>query len=699
MLAHSGTEASTSSTYHGGGVPQGLFACVVDGPSRFHLDALRWYAALTSIAGVNATDLVVYAVGTTSSDVLDFLKDQGVTVGSVDRFDDRSPHCNKISGALRLAEDPIEGMAVLCDTDIVVLEDPRRIDLAPDTVAGKVVDAPVPPLEVAHNVFAAAGLADPPTVPLPWGPDQHTVAGNNNGGLYLVPGRLLPGVANAWAYWARWLLDRSELLEEWTVYVDQVAMALALTAEGVTPVALDVRWNTPVHDPTRIPPDPSEPAVIHYHQQVDPLGLIRTTGVTPIDRRIAVVNDAIREVWLRATPSTSYRDWLSQSVPQPDDELCGILAKLVDAVEPAAILEVGADSDVSQPGAEADLVLCLEELAHPRHPQESRHLMGLLWRSTRRALVVRGYEMPSAIFPGTEAHEPVSVTLRQVAGDAEIYPVHTDGPLATFFALRPPEDKHPRDFSPATLDPLVGRHPDPLSLVILRLHALRTTRFYPDHAPRLWEYPVVAQLVAEHLSPGSRLVDVGAGVTPLAPFLTSRGYVVDTVDPSPSIRTWPPQPEWNEWDFLDYGKAGLANRSWNCGLHELPLEPLYDGAYSISVIEHVPAAVRRDLLADISARTRLGGLVVLTIDLVRDTDDLWNLNLGVVVEDLADHGTLQDVVGECAAAGLELFRKEVVRNWGDSRVDIGLLGLRQTRVPSAAGWRRTSRRLISLVRR
>ncbi len=76
----------------------------------------------------------------------------------------------------------------------------------------------------------------------------------------------------------------------------------------------------------------------------------------------------------------------------------------------------------------------------------------------------------------------------------------------------------------------------------------------------------------EHLPSGSKLVDVGSGVTPLAPFLTSHGYLVDTVDPSENRRTWPPQPDWNEWDFLDYGAAGLANRSWNCILGELPFD-------------------------------------------------------------------------------------------------------------------------------
>jgi hypothetical protein len=175
--------------------------------------------------------------------------------------------------------------------------------------------------------------------------------------------------------------------------------------------------------------------------------------------------------------------------------------------------------------------------------------------------------------------------------------------------------------------------------------------------------------------------------------------MVETVDPSPSIRTWPPKPEWNEWDFLDYRAAGLAHRSWNCTLGELPTRSPFDGAYSISVIEHVPATVRRALLADIAARTRAGGLVVLTIDLVRGGDQLWNLNLGVEVEPLAVHGTLQDVIEESAAVGLELFHDEVVREWGDTRVDIGLLALRRSQTLSMPPWHGARRRLVSLVRR
>src|SRR5664280_2295171 len=75
------------------------------------------------------------------SDALDVLAGAGALVRPVDAFDARSPHCNKIAGALRLAEDGVEGLAVLCDTDIAVVEDPRGLVLPGGGVAAKLVDA------------------------------------------------------------------------------------------------------------------------------------------------------------------------------------------------------------------------------------------------------------------------------------------------------------------------------------------------------------------------------------------------------------------------------------------------------------------------------------------------------------------------------------------------------------------------------
>src|SRR5580693_10208728 len=51
----------------------GKFSCVIDSHPRFHLDALRWFSSLTRLAGVDAADLVVHAVGPARTDVLTYL--------------------------------------------------------------------------------------------------------------------------------------------------------------------------------------------------------------------------------------------------------------------------------------------------------------------------------------------------------------------------------------------------------------------------------------------------------------------------------------------------------------------------------------------------------------------------------------------------------------------------------------------------
>jgi 2-polyprenyl-3-methyl-5-hydroxy-6-metoxy-1,4-benzoquinol methylase len=721
-------------------VPAGRFSCVVDEDPRFHLEALRWFGCLTEAAGVDPHDLVVHVVGGASSDALEFVQAKGTALHPIDRFDQRSPHCNKISGALRLSEDHPEGLVALCDTDIAVLEDPRRLAVPPGSIAGKTVDAPLPPLDVIVRIFDAAGVAVPSTVALPWGPDQWTVSGNNNGGLYLVPGPLLPRVAEAWATWASWLLDRAELLEEWSIYVDQVAMALGLASEAIGSHPLEVRWNTPTHDLTRIPTDPPVPAVLHYHQEVDRMGRLRPVGRRAIDERVAVANEAIDRVWSAAAPYETYQRWLAArdpaTTPQPArEQQRAMIGRIIAMLEPDSVLEVGCgEGDVTQnlplgrytgvdisseavrrarlthPDGEfvvgsldrpieADLVVGLDVLTELTAASDYRRTAELLWESTRQALVVSGYEAPPGeLDPRATFHEPLSDTLRRVAPHAEAYPVVAEGPMTTFTVLRAVAGAHPRDYPATTLAPLVARHPDPAALMEMRVHARRTVGFYPDHSPRLWEYPVVAKLVEEHLPPGSRLLDIGAGVSPLSPFLTSRGYEVDTLDPSPVRRDWKDHQEWNEWHYLDYGAAGLARQSYNCTLDELPRTPSYDGVFSISVIEHMPAVTRRMLLDDISLRTRLGGLVVLTIDLLPGTDNLWNMNLGVEVDDPAVHGTFPEVIDECTRVGLEVFHQEDVRDWPETHVEIGLLIARKVR-PSTSNQLQAGRGLRTLARR
>ena len=170
--------ASRSGGYHisimdmvsGSDAPFGVFSCVVDSDPRFHFEALRWYATLRRVAAVQAHDMVVNAVGGTDSDILNFLRSQGVAVEAIEPFAERWPWCNKISGAIRLAERGVEGSAVLTDTDFVVLEDPRRLNIPPGAVASRLVGFPRPSLRILENIFETAGLEIPGLEPLDWRP-------------------------------------------------------------------------------------------------------------------------------------------------------------------------------------------------------------------------------------------------------------------------------------------------------------------------------------------------------------------------------------------------------------------------------------------------------------------------------------------------------------------------------------------------
>jgi hypothetical protein len=682
----------------------GCFSCVVDEPPRFHLDALRWFACLTRVTGVKATDLIVHVVGDDTSVALDYLRTNGVTVDLIERFDSRSPHCNKIAGALRLAADHPASTVVLCDADVAILEDPRQLPVAPGGIVGKPVDAPNPPLEVLQRIFSEAGVTPPETIPLPWGQAEQTLRGHYNGGLYLVHGQKLEHLATSWSHWARWLLDRHELLGDWTTYIDQAAMTLAVTAQGFETDLLDVRWNTPTHDLERIPADAPAPAVLHYHDRVNGQGRLRKTGVRAVDRRIEAANEAIAAVWkevfgtggggqpLRAEerwrrtlvealrprlilelsdgPSDPPRS-LAPSSGSPNNRQPNEIRHL-----PLAALDTLSLAAPSGEGRTAADVIILE--VPPEMPTvDLSRMLRTVWDRTGQSLVINsaGTETDG---PESRQDGPLWSVTKAAIDDAELYPVERHGSeVTTIVALRSDDDRHPRDFSPASLASVVTSHPDPLVLMEIRLHARKTTGFYPDHPPRLWEYPVVATIVQERLSPGSRLIDVGAGVSPLAPFLAANGFVVDTVDPSPRKRRWPPDASWNEWDFLDYRRAGLAHRSWNRTLDRIPRRLRYDGILSVSVIEHLPGSERRSLLAEMAHRTRADGLIVLTIDLVRGSEALWNRNLGVEVEELAAHGSLDDVVAEAGLHGLALVERQVVRNWADVDVDIGLLVLQQ----------------------
>ncbi len=482
-----------------GVVAGGKFSCVVDAQARFHLDVQRWYASLAHVVGVEPRDLVVNVVGSFDSDALTTLKTRGVEVRQIHPFDARSPHCNKIAGALSLASEGCRGLCVLTDADTLFFEDPRQLDLKPRTVGMVPVNMANPPVAVLEAVFAAAGLKPSRRIPIPLQPEEWTLAGNGNGGLYIIPGEMLGAVAHAWARWATWLLGRLELLGAWSFFADQVAMAMALASEQIETVEMDVRWNLPVHVPALIPADPLVPAMIHYHQQVDATGRVLPTGHPEIYRRIRDANAALDQLWSEAFPNATFWQWRYVTHPdlgsgigsrgRPLLDKRALLSAVIDLLSPASVLDVGCGDgeatrglpipsylglDLSpeavrlarehRPEGEfrigtltdeslrAELTICLDVLIHQADGEKYQDLVRRLLTSATRALLVSGFDHP--VQPASSMvhfHEPLSESLRRWSPSAEVYSLREEHDVTTFLVVKATAECPARDVAAGLL--------------------------------------------------------------------------------------------------------------------------------------------------------------------------------------------------------------------------------------------------------
>ena len=277
---------------------------------RFHLDVLRWFATLTRVAGVDPADLTVHVVGSTRSEALDYLGDQGVRVVGVEGFDPRSPHCNKISGARQLAADGVEraGRALRHRRG-----NPRRSPslgpVPPDRWRRSWSTTRIHPSRCWPAMFTAAGARPAAARSRCRGIREVHGGGKRQRRPVPDPGPAPGPVADGWESWARWLLDRPELL-------GQLGGARGPGGHGAGAGCRGRRSDAtrcPMEHPgPRARPHPRRRRRAGRHP-LPPRGRCRRGH--PVDRigadrpRIDAANEAIEPVWHRAFPNATFWQW------------------------------------------------------------------------------------------------------------------------------------------------------------------------------------------------------------------------------------------------------------------------------------------------------------------------------------------------------------------------------------------------------
>lgn len=231
-----------------------------------------------------------------------------------------------------------------------------------------------------------------------------------------------------------------------------------------------------------------------------------------------------------------------------------------------------------------------------------------------------------------------------------------------------------RDIAPDVLKQVRTLTPYRVELDQLVNLARSRLGWYSKQVSRSIEYPWI---VAQTRTRSGRFLDVGAGVSPLPLSLAKTGRRVVTLDYSPFNVDPQKLAISTEWGFLDYSVLDDAIESYNMDIAAFSTDEPFDVIYSVSVIEHMPAIVRRSAFETFARLSKQGTDVLLTTDIASGGFDLWNRDRGRVVESVSVHGGLYDLIDELAANGFELQYLEVFRR-AMVTSDIAMLRAKQT---------------------
>ncbi len=149
-------------------------------------------------------------------------------------------------------------------------------------------------------------------------------------------------------------------------------------------------------------------------------------------------------------------------------------------------------------------------------------------------------------------------------------------------------------------------------------------------------------------------MDIGSGVSVLPFMLVERGHRVLTIDPHSIVRSLEEKSSWTEWGYLDYSQIDARIESMNVPYQDLGDDLEFDAVVSVSVVEHLPQAIRNRCIRKAYDQLVPGGTILLTVDIEPFSRRLWNYSEGIKVEDQAVHGTVDDLVLELTGAGFEL---------------------------------------------
>jgi len=320
------------------------------------------------------------------------------------------------------------------------------------------------------------------------------------------------------------------------------------------------------------------------------------------------------------------------------------------------------------------LVLCLDVLIHQQTKEDYEHLIDFISKKAISRVIVSGYEIEDDNSYMCFFYENVKQSLLKTGEFKYVFKIGEYRGLGLYIADKGDLSvkNTENDIDNTTIDNVLDKVNQDLlleSIVISR----ENFGWYTKHHSRLYEYPWLLKKVGRNLN-NLNIADFGAGVTPLPIQLAQRGANVYTVDKHETTYTLDNVKHANEWGFFDYGQISKNIKSYNNLLDEsLFKKNTFDIWYSISVVEHLSADLRRSVFKIMRDTLKNNGKIYLTVDLVKDSTYLWNMTENKQVENKEIHGTLKDFEQELKNLDFILEDSLILKMPKDERIDIAMI--------------------------
>jgi hypothetical protein len=272
-----------------------VVGCVADDRPRFHQQALRLARSIRWFGGELArAQVLVCAVGGMPQPVRRELEGLGAEVRVVRRFHERNGSSNRLRLFEEIGDQGCDLLALDCDTLVVRDPTPLLVDGRPQ--------ARIAPLAtVTHDVFVR--LFRHYGIPLP--PQSHLTGWTRtptipyfNAGVLFLPAGLAQELAPVWGRFNRELADRTGLSFPCEKHMHQASLALALAVLGISFEEAPFELNYQLTATHLEPPEgflAIDPAILHYHEQVDPDGYLLPPPYPLARLRSEIFNQCLRE--------------------------------------------------------------------------------------------------------------------------------------------------------------------------------------------------------------------------------------------------------------------------------------------------------------------------------------------------------------------------------------------------------------------